>query len=99
MYEEALDAFRDVRDIGLRMSEVEQQMAEATDDSLDRLFDEYSELSTTFEARHGYEMEHRTAQVLGGLGFLAFHLLGEQRKRKKASNQYIVRRRNKKGRR
>ncbi|MEZ4569106.1 MAG: ATP-binding cassette domain-containing protein [Thermomicrobiales bacterium] len=69
LYDEALDAFSEVRDIGRRMSELEQQMADASDGTLDALFEEYSGLSTQFEARHGYEMEFRTSQVLGGLGF------------------------------
>lgn len=69
MYDEALDAFSEVREIGRRMSELEQDMALAGDGKLDSLFDEYSHLSAQFDARHGYEMEFRTAQVLSGLGF------------------------------
>ncbi len=69
MYEEALDAFSDIRAVGRRMSELEQQMADQADGDLDALFEEYSALSAQFEARHGYEMEFRTAQVLSGLGF------------------------------
>ena len=69
LVDEALEAFRDVREIGQRMSELEQLMADKSDGELDALFDEYSSLSTEFESRHGYDMEFRTAQVLSGLGF------------------------------
>ncbi|HLT20389.1 MAG TPA: ATP-binding cassette domain-containing protein, partial [Thermomicrobiales bacterium] len=69
MFDEALDAFSEAREIGRRMAELEQRMAAESDGALDALFDEYSRLSAEFEARHGYEMEFRTAQVLSGLGF------------------------------
>src|SRR5690606_22782654 len=63
------EAFSHVRGIGHRMAEIEQEMSDAEGDALEALFAEYSRLSTEFESRHGYEMEHRTAQVLSGLGF------------------------------
>ncbi len=69
MYEEALESFQEVREIGEQMTVVEQQMSNAEGDELDNLIESYSELSTEFEARHGYEIEHRTQQVLSGLGF------------------------------
>jgi ATP-binding cassette subfamily F protein 3 len=69
LYEEALDAFAEVRATGERMSALEQQMAGVDGVPLDTLFDEYARLSTQFEAHGGYEMEHRTEQVLSGLGF------------------------------
>lgn len=69
LYEEALEAFAAVREIGLRMAALEQQMAGVGEDELQELFEEYGRLSSEFEAHHGYEMEHRTAQVLSGLGF------------------------------
>ena len=69
MYDEAVDAFREVRAIGEKMSSLEQEMSSGSQDNLDTLFDEYSRLSSEFEARHGYEIEFRTEQVLSGLGF------------------------------
>lgn len=69
VFEESLEAFSHVRGIGHRMAEIEQEMSDAEGDALEALFAEYSRLSTEFESRHGYEMEHRTAQVLSGLGF------------------------------
>jgi ATP-binding cassette, subfamily F, member 3 len=69
LYEEALDAFSAVRATGERLSALEQEMAGAEGDTLDALFEEYARLSTEFETHGGYEMEHRTEQVLSGLGF------------------------------
>jgi ATP-binding cassette subfamily F protein 3 len=69
LYEEGLDAFRDVRAAGERMSALEQEMAGADAATLDQLFEEYTRLSNEFETHGGYEMEHRTKQVLHGLGF------------------------------
>jgi ATP-binding cassette subfamily F protein 3 len=64
VFEESLEAFSHVRGIGHRMAEIEQEMSDAEGDALEALFAEYSRLSTEFESRHGYEMEHRTAQVI-----------------------------------
>lgn len=69
LFEETLDAFQLVRSIGQRMAEIEAEMASTEGSALESLFDEYARLSTEFESHHGYEMEHRTAQVLSGLGF------------------------------
>ncbi|CAN5672479.1 ABC-F family ATP-binding cassette domain-containing protein [soil metagenome] len=69
LYEEALEAFAAVREIGRRMGAIEQEMAGAGEDELQVLFEEYGRLSSEFEAHHGYEMEHRTEEVLSGLGF------------------------------
>jgi ATP-binding cassette, subfamily F, member 3 len=69
LYEEALDAFSAVRATGARLATLEQEMAGADGETLDALFDEYARLSTEFETHGGYEMEHRTEQVLSGLGF------------------------------
>lgn len=69
LYEEALDAFSAVRATGERLSTLEQEMAGADGATLDALFEEYARLSTEFETHGGYEMEHRTEQVLSGLGF------------------------------
>ena len=69
LYGEALEAFETVKAIGARMQQVEQDMANVDGDELEMLFEEYSRLSTEFESHHGYDMEHRTEQVLSGLGF------------------------------
>jgi ATP-binding cassette subfamily F protein 3 len=69
LFEEALDAFSAVRATGARLAALEQEMAAADGESLDILFEEYARLSTEFETHGGYDMEHRTEQVLSGLGF------------------------------
>ncbi|MCO5176079.1 MAG: ATP-binding cassette domain-containing protein [Thermomicrobiales bacterium] len=69
LYEEALEAFAHVRAIADRMAEIEREMSSTDGAELESLFDEYSKLSTEFETHGGYEMEHRTAAVLAGLGF------------------------------
>lgn len=69
LYDEALEAFSGVREIGRQMAEIEQRMAGVGEDALQEMFDEYGRLSAEFEAHHGYDMEHQTAQVLSGLGF------------------------------
>ena len=69
LYDEALDAFAHVRATAARMAEIEQEMTGAEGERLETLFEEYGRLSTEFETHGGYEMEHRTAAVLHGLGF------------------------------
>lgn len=69
LFEETLDAFAHVRASADRMAEIEREMSSAEGAELERLFDEYSRRSTEFETHGGYEMEHRTAAVLHGLGF------------------------------
>jgi ATP-binding cassette subfamily F protein 3 len=69
LYDEALQAFAHVRAIADRMATLEQEMASVDGDEMDTLFEEYARLSTEFETHGGYEMEHRTAAVLHGLGF------------------------------
>ena len=54
-----------------RMREIEQRMAEATGAELDSLLHEYDRLQATFESAGGYDIEHRTDEVLMGLGFTA----------------------------
>lgn len=65
----ALEAFRDLQAVGAELARLEQQMGEADGAELDALFERYAELSTEFEAAGGYEIDHRTEQVLSGLGF------------------------------
>lgn len=66
--EETRLAFAHVLEMQERMREIEHQMADA-DDDLEVLMDEYDRLSTRFEAARGYDVEHRTDEVLQGLGF------------------------------
>ncbi len=66
--EEAKSAFAHVLEIADRMRQIEEAMGNAGDD-LDDLLIEYDELQTRFDAGHGYDVEHRTDEVLFGLGF------------------------------
>jgi ATP-binding cassette subfamily F protein 3 len=66
--EEARSAFAHVIEIAARMREIEHQMADAGDE-LDDLLIEYDGLQTRFDSAHGYDVEHRTDEVLFGLGF------------------------------
>src|SRR6476646_8295852 len=68
--EEARLAFAPVLAAGERMREIEHLMA-SEDHDLDPLFAEYDRLQARFEAAGGYDIEHRTDEVLQGLGFTA----------------------------
>ncbi|HET7035915.1 MAG TPA: ABC-F family ATP-binding cassette domain-containing protein [Thermomicrobiaceae bacterium] len=67
--EAALDAFAEARQAGAELTELEQRMGGAEGAELDALFERYAELSARFEAAGGYDIDHRTDQVLMGLGF------------------------------
>lgn len=66
--EEARLAFASVLAMQDRMREIEHLMANV-DVDLDELMTEYDRLGTRFEAAGGYDVEHRTDEVLQGLGF------------------------------
>lgn len=61
-FEEALHALA-------RMRELEAAMQSASGDQLDDLFQEYERLSLHFEVSGGFDVEHRSEEVLFGLGF------------------------------
>ncbi len=67
--EEAQEAFAPVLLAAERMRALELQMGAVDGDTLDRLLDEYAQLQQRFETHGGFEMEHRTEEVLSGLGF------------------------------
>ena len=67
--EAALDAFREVRRIGEELAEIEQRMGQTAGADMETLFERYADLTARFDAAHGYDIEHRTDQVLAGLGF------------------------------
>ncbi len=71
VWEAALRAFEETRRAEAELKELEHKMGETSGDELDALFERYAELSAHFEASGGYDMEHRTEQVLAGLGFEA----------------------------
>ncbi len=69
VWEAALRAFEETRRSEAELKSLEHQMGESSGEELDTLFERYSALSAHFEASGGYDMEHRTEQVLAGLGF------------------------------
>ncbi len=66
--EEARLAFAPVLQMAERMREIEHRMSDE-DADLDALLTEYDRLQTRFETASGYDVEHRTDEVLMGLGF------------------------------
>lgn len=67
--EEARLAFEEALTALAHMRELEVEMQSATGERLDELFEEYERLSLHFEVSGGYDVEHRTDEVLTGLGF------------------------------
>lgn len=62
-----MHAFENAQKIDARMQELIRQLESRPDDP--ELLDAYSHALHDFEIAGGYEMEHRTAEVLEGLGF------------------------------
>jgi ATP-binding cassette, subfamily F, member 3 len=86
--EAALAAFERAHEVERSLNDVESRMASATGAKLDELITRQEELRLEFEHLGGYEMDHRTDQVLSGLGFAetewswqARHLSGGQKTR------------------
>ena len=67
--EEAQLGFADALTAAGHMREIEQQLADASGDELDALLEEYERLQGHFEVAGGYDIEHRTEEILSGLGF------------------------------
>src|SRR5918998_1063372 len=67
--EEAQLAFEEALSSLARMQELENAMQSASGEVLDQLFQEYERLSLHFEVAGGFDVEHRTEEVLMGLGF------------------------------
>src|SRR5439155_25279830 len=67
--EEARFAFETALAAGARMREIEHIMGDAVEPELSLLLDEYDRLQAKFESSGGYDVEHRTDEVLSGLGF------------------------------
>jgi ATP-binding cassette subfamily F protein 3 len=62
-----MQAFERAKAIEVKMEDVLKALETKPDD--EKLLDEYSHLLHDFEVAGGYEMEHKTAEVLEGLGF------------------------------
>jgi ATP-binding cassette subfamily F protein 3 len=67
--QEAQLAFEEALSALARMQELENAMQSANGQILDQLFQEYERLSLHFEVAGGFDVEHRTEEVLMGLGF------------------------------
>jgi ATP-binding cassette subfamily F protein 3 len=67
--QEAQLAFDEALTALARMQELELAMQSASGNVLDQLFGEYERLSLHFEVAGGFDVEHRTDEVLMGLGF------------------------------
>ena len=68
--EEARLGFAEALAAGDRLRELEQVMSSADVTDLDAVLAEYDRIQARFEAAGGYDVEHRTDQVLFGLGFV-----------------------------
>jgi ATP-binding cassette, subfamily F, member 3 len=62
-----MQAFEKAHEIEQVMNDILQQLESKPDD--EKLLDQYSHALHDFEMAGGYEMEHKTAEVLEGLGF------------------------------
>lgn len=62
-----MQAFEKAHEIEKEMEDIIKELEEKPDDA--NLLDKYSHLLHDFEVAGGYEMEHRAAEVLEGLGF------------------------------
>jgi ATPase subunit of ABC transporter with duplicated ATPase domains len=58
-----------VSDVASELKHLEEAMADATRDDIDRLVERFGEVQSRFEALGGYELEARAREVLAGLGF------------------------------
>ncbi|CAN5899670.1 ABC-F family ATP-binding cassette domain-containing protein [soil metagenome] len=86
--EEAALAFEPVLQSAARMRQIEVSLGDPARDDFDALLEEYDQLQHRFEVHGGFEMDHRTEQILTGLGFSEAqyqepvrHLSGGQRTR------------------
>src|ERR1700744_3676370 len=62
-----MQAFEQAREVEKEMDRIIKELDTKPDD--EKLLDDYSHALHDFEVAGGYEMEHRTAEVLEGLGF------------------------------
>ena len=67
--EEASLAFAPVIQAAERMRELEASMGDLSESEFDAVMEEYAHLQHRFETHGGYSMEHRTEEILTGLGF------------------------------
>jgi len=70
VYQEILQVFREVSDLGEKLKRLEQAMADPAGGAGEqqRVLDQYSRLRAEFERRGGYDCDYRMDAVLEGLG-------------------------------
>jgi len=66
VYEELLDVFSELRQLGGKLEEMQQEMATGTAEQ--RLLDEYGALAAEYEERGGYTYTHQVEIIMTGLG-------------------------------
>ncbi|MFO0838863.1 MAG: ABC-F family ATP-binding cassette domain-containing protein [Phycisphaerae bacterium] len=71
VHDEALGAFAELLALETRMHQLSADMADAHGARLHELMEQYERVNERFLAEDGYNIERRTAEVLGGLGFSA----------------------------
>ncbi|MDD3279361.1 MAG: ATP-binding cassette domain-containing protein [Lachnospiraceae bacterium] len=69
IYEEVLDAKRDIIALEQKIRLLEKQMKHAQGDELEKMMDSYTRLNHTFELQNGYAYRSEATGVLKGLGF------------------------------
>jgi ATP-binding cassette subfamily F protein 3 len=67
--QEVLSAAAGATSVQHRMGVLQQEMAHASGDELDKLLAEYGELQHRYEALGGYNVETQAREILSGLGF------------------------------
>ena len=67
--EAVVSADPELADLERTMREIHEELEHAKGDDSARLLDRLSDVETRFEARGGYEVEHRADKILDGIGF------------------------------
>ena len=70
IYNELLSVKQDIIDLEQKMRSIELQMKTASDDVLQRLMNNYADLTHAFESANGYAYKSELIGVLKGLGFV-----------------------------
>jgi macrolide transport system ATP-binding/permease protein len=63
-----LESVGNLRQLELRMRQLETEMASTSEDQMAALLEEYGLISTRFQDRGGYDLDHRIDAILAGLG-------------------------------
>lgn len=69
IYDEMLTIKQNILDMELKMRKLEQDMTSASDDALESLMQQYTNLTHQFELQNGYAYKSECVGVLKGLGF------------------------------